>query len=170
MCNVLGVSESGYYRSLKEKQVLKKSELLLVKIKEIIAEHPDNENYGVQRVHMALLLEGNEVSYSTVYRIMKENKLVKKAKRHPNGITKEDMAAQKSENLINNGANFWYMSSLCFTHIPKIYFVSFQTVLLLTTPLILLYKYLIKGTNYIRINETTLMILSGTAMGRTFTR
>jgi putative transposase len=101
MCNVLGVSESGYYRSLKEKQVLKKSELLLVKIKEIIAEHPDNENYGVQRVHMALLLEGNEVSYSTVYRIMKENKLVKKAKRHPNGITKEDMAAQKSENLIN---------------------------------------------------------------------
>ena len=35
---------------------------------------------------------------------------------------------------MRNGANFWYMSSLRFTHIPKIYFVSFQTVLLLTTP------------------------------------
>lgn len=38
---------------------------------------------------------------------------------------------------MRNGANFWYMSSLRFTHIPKIYFVSFQTVLLLTTPKIL---------------------------------
>ena len=32
---------------------------------------------------------------------MKENKLVKKGKRHPDGITKEDIVAQKSKNLIN---------------------------------------------------------------------
>jgi len=101
MCKVLGVSESGYYRSLKDNKSPKKAELLLVKIKEIIAEHPDNENYGVKRIHMALLLAGEKVSYSTVYRIMKENKMLKKIKRHPNGITREDMEAQKSENLIN---------------------------------------------------------------------
>ena len=31
---------------------------------------------------------------------MKQNGLIKKAKRHPNGITREDASAQKSENLI----------------------------------------------------------------------
>ena len=32
---------------------------------------------------------------------MKQNGLIKKVKRHPNGITREDATAQKSENLIN---------------------------------------------------------------------
>jgi len=31
---------------------------------------------------------------------MKQHGLLKKVKRHPNGITREDAAAQKSENLI----------------------------------------------------------------------
>ncbi len=39
-------------------------------------------------------------SYSTVYRLMKKHGLLQKAKRHPNGLTREDAAAQKSENLI----------------------------------------------------------------------
>lgn len=46
------------------------------------------------------MLEGEKVSYSTVYRIMKKHGMLKKRKRHPNGITREDAAAQKSENLI----------------------------------------------------------------------
>ncbi|MEK3885819.1 IS3 family transposase [Paenibacillus sp. PL2-23] len=41
-----------------------------------------------------------KTSYSTVYRIMKEAWIVEESKRHPNGITREDAAAQKSENLI----------------------------------------------------------------------
>lgn len=76
-------------------------ERLLIRIKEIMGRHPDNDNYGARRIHLALLQEGILISYSTVYRVMKTNHMLKKVKRHPNGITREDAAAQKSENLIN---------------------------------------------------------------------
>lgn len=100
LCKVLGASESGYYRSLRNTDKPKRRELLLVKIKGIISQHEDNDNYGARRVHLALTQMGEAVSYSTVYRLMKENGLLKKPKRHPNGITREDAEAQKSENLI----------------------------------------------------------------------
>lgn len=100
LCRALNVSESGYFRSLKDKNRPNREDLLLVKIKAIIEKHPDNDNYGAQRIHLALMLEGEKVSYSTVYRIMKKHGMLKKRKRHPNGITRGDAAAQKSENLI----------------------------------------------------------------------
>ena len=100
LCRVLGASESGYYQSLRDPGKPKRRERLLVKIKEIINQHEDNDNYGAQRIHLALTQAGEAVSYSTVYRLMKEKGLLKKSKRHPNGITREDAAAQKSENLI----------------------------------------------------------------------
>ena len=100
MCKVLAVSESGYYRSLKPAPRREKQQLLLVKIKAILEEHEDNRNYGVQRIVLALSQKGDPTKYSTVYRIMKKHGLLKKAKRHPNGITREDVEAQKSENLI----------------------------------------------------------------------
>lgn len=40
-------------------------------------------------------------SYSTIYRVIKANGLLQKKKRKPNGSTKEDYSAQKSDNLIN---------------------------------------------------------------------
>lgn len=39
-------------------------------------------------------------SRRSIYRVMKSNGLIKRKKHHPNGITKEDKSAQKSENLI----------------------------------------------------------------------
>lgn len=100
MCEVLAVSESGYYRSLKPTPKTGAQQRLLVKIKEIIEEHEDNSNYGVQRILLGLSQLDITTSYSTVYRIMKRHGLLKKAKRYPNGITREDAAAQKSQNLI----------------------------------------------------------------------
>ncbi|GIP19721.1 transposase [Paenibacillus montaniterrae] len=100
MCHVLAVSESGYYRSLKPSLKQERQYLLLVKINEIMGEHEDNRNYGVQRILLALAQREITTSYSTVYRIMKKHGLLKKAKRHPSSLTREDAAAQKSENLI----------------------------------------------------------------------
>lgn len=100
MCRILGVSESGYYRSLKPTERCTRRQVLLVKIKEIMCRFPENKNYGARRIHLALQQQGEDVSYSTVYRTMKENNLLLKPKHHPNGITRADAAAQKSENLI----------------------------------------------------------------------
>ena len=77
-----------------------RGKLLLAKIKEIIGQYPDNDNYEAQRVLLALRQQGEAVSYSTVYRVMKRNGLLHKRKHHPNGVTREDLEAQKSENLI----------------------------------------------------------------------
>jgi len=70
MCRVLGVSESGYYRRLRTTDKPKRRERLLVGIKKIIGQYKDNDNYGARRIHLALIQEGETVSYSTVYRIM----------------------------------------------------------------------------------------------------
>ena len=99
MCRVLHLSESGYYRWLRNRDRYSSRQLLAVKIKEILAEHPDNHNYGVDRIRMALEQAGVDVSRRTVYRVMKENGWLHK-KRIPHGITKTTTEAQEQENLL----------------------------------------------------------------------
>ena len=99
MCKILKVSESGYYRWLKNRSKNTKRQLLLVKIKEIIAEHPDNDNYGYDRIHKALKLKGIDISRNTVYRAMKEGGLLHRVRR-PHGITKATTEIQEKENII----------------------------------------------------------------------
>jgi transposase InsO family protein len=72
-------------------------------IQKVLAEDTENKaNYGARRVYLRLTQPEYNYSgsYSTVYRVMKANCLLQKKKRKPNGLTKEDYAAQKSENLI----------------------------------------------------------------------
>jgi transposase InsO family protein len=101
MSDVLGVSEQGYYKWLKRDTTYKHKKLL-AQIMEIRAKHPENENYGVQRIFLDLKINyGFKGSYSTIHRICKENRLILKVKRRPNAITKADRDAQASENIIN---------------------------------------------------------------------
>ena len=99
MCRVLKISESGYYRWLRNRNKLSKRQLLLVKIKEILTEHPDNDNYGYDRIHKVLKLRGIDVSRNTVYRAMKDGGIIHKA-RKPHGITKATSEIQEKENII----------------------------------------------------------------------
>jgi len=71
MCRVVKVSESGYYRSLQSAGKPKPWQLLLVKIREIYKQNPDNDNYGVGRILLALTQRGIVVSRSSVRRAMK---------------------------------------------------------------------------------------------------
>ena len=100
MCHVLKVSESGYYHSLSHACEPRPWQLLLVKIKQIIAQHPDNDNYGVERVRLALEQGGVLASKSTVRRAMKKGGLLKSPSHHSVSLTKADADAQKAENLI----------------------------------------------------------------------
>ena len=99
MCRFLKISESGYYRWLSNRHKKTARELLLVRIKEIIAEHPDNVNYGINRMQTALLQSGINVSIRTVYRAMKEGNLLH-FRRTPRGITKATTEIEEKENLI----------------------------------------------------------------------
>ena len=101
LCRALGVSESGYYKHLRFKNKPDKHANLLAQIYELIQEDEENANYGVRRIYDYLrLYRKYRGSLRTIYRICKENNLMIHMKRKPNGITKADAAAQKSENLI----------------------------------------------------------------------
>lgn len=99
MCKVLNVSESGYYRWLKNRDKATRRQLLSAAIKDILNEHPDNSNYGVNRIQIALMQAGIEVSRRTIYRAMKESGLLHR-RRRPRGITKATTEIQDKENII----------------------------------------------------------------------
>ena len=99
MCKVLKISESGYYRWLKNRSKPTSRQLLSVEIQKILDEHPDNDNYGVPRVRLALEQRGISVSPRTVSRTMSEMGILHR-KRTPHGITKATTEVQEQENLI----------------------------------------------------------------------
>lgn len=99
MCEMLEVSRSGYYKHLNIKARPDKNAEILAAMIEIIAEDPENENYGKIRMRNALRLKGIKCSRERCAAIMGENGLLKK-KRSPKGLTKADKAAQASDNLI----------------------------------------------------------------------
>ncbi|MCR4760727.1 MAG: IS3 family transposase [Oscillospiraceae bacterium] len=99
ICKFLKISKSGYYRWFRNLGKPGARKILLVKIQGILAEHPDNRNYGVRRMQTALAQRGTHVSIRTVYRTMSEAGLIHRHRR-PHGITKVDTATQDKENLI----------------------------------------------------------------------
>ena len=63
-----------------------------------------NDTYGRIRMYQALLLKQPEdiriPGERTVYRVMEETGLSRRPKRKPNGITKADREARKSDDLL----------------------------------------------------------------------
>ncbi|WP_141235880.1 hypothetical protein [Paenibacillus sp. 7541] len=60
-------------------------------MKAIISEHEDNRNYGTRRMLLAL----SQIDLHQLQNrlsLIKKHGLLQKAKRHPNGITREDAA------------------------------------------------------------------------------
>ena len=72
-------------------------------IRQVLEEDDENnDNYGVQRIFLALRNNKDYTgSYSTVWRVCRENGITLPKKRNPNSLTVADKDAQKSENLIN---------------------------------------------------------------------
>lgn len=57
MSRILDVSESGYYRYVKDRDKPTRDTLLLAAIREILEEHPYNGN-GARRIQLALAQRG----------------------------------------------------------------------------------------------------------------
>ncbi len=104
-CKVLEISRQGFYKYQENKDKPWKYEDLVEAMKEIIEEDECNDTYGSIRMHEALkLYKSDEVeipSERTIYRIMTKAGLIHKTKRKPNGLTKADKEARKSDDLIN---------------------------------------------------------------------
>ena len=100
MCRVLGVSESGYYRYIKNLNRPDKDAVLSAAIQQFIDESEFNDNYGVPRMQIALSLGGHKVGIRRLKRIMRKMGLIHERKRRPKGLTKATTEIQEKENLI----------------------------------------------------------------------
>ena len=103
-CRMLRVSREGFRKFLKNKDKPWKYEALANEIKKICDEDECNDSYGRTRMYQALLLknpEGVDIpGERTVYRVMEKIGISHKPKRKPNGITKADRNARKSDDLL----------------------------------------------------------------------
>lgn len=82
------------------------------------------KDYGRIRMYQALLLKRPEVvpipGERTVYRVMKHLGLIHHPKRKPNGITKADREAMKSDNLLKRDFRSAEPLQKCVTDITEI--------------------------------------------------
>lgn len=122
-CDVLDVSRQGFYWYLKHRDDPWKYEDLAEKMREIVAEDECNDTYGRIRMYEALTQkypDDDIPSERTVYRIMEEIGLSHRPKRKPNGITKADKNARKSDDQLKR--NFYSDKPLekCVTDITEV--------------------------------------------------
>lgn len=100
MCTVLQVSETGYYKFKGNIGKPGKDDILSAAMQEVLDEHPDNDNYGVDRMLLALSWKGIKVGRRRAMRIMREHGWLHERKRRPKGLTKATTEIQEKENLI----------------------------------------------------------------------
>ena len=103
---MLQVSRQGFYYFLKHRNTPWKNENLADKMRAFAAEDEWNDTYGRSRRHDALKLKDPEADIPgerTVCRIMEGIGLRRRPQRKPNGITKTDKNARKSDDLLKRG-------------------------------------------------------------------
>ena len=123
-CRVLEVSRQGFYRYLSRRERPWKYQGLADAMREIHDEDVCNDTYGRKRMYQALLLKQPEgvaiPSERTVCRVMKEIGLVHHPKRKPNGITKADREARKSDDLLKRDFSADKPLEKCVTDITEL--------------------------------------------------
>ena len=123
-CRMLKVTRQGFYKYLADKDRPWKYQDLADAMREIASEDECNDAYGRIRMYQALLLkqpEGVRIpGERTVYRIMKEIGLSHRPKRRPNGITKADREARRSDDLMKRDFTSAEPLKKCVTDITEI--------------------------------------------------
>ena len=102
-CKALKLTLQGFHNYLKNRNKPWKHEELTAKMMEILSEDECNDTYGRERMHKALLLkypDSGIPSETTVYHVMTAIGITHRPNRKPNGITKADREARKSDDLL----------------------------------------------------------------------
>lgn len=122
-CRVLGVTRQGFYWYLKHRDDPWKHEGIAEKMRAIVSEDECNDTYGRTRMHQALKQKYPDEDIPgerTVYRIMERIGLVHRPNRKPNGVTKADKNARKSEDLMRRKFTADRPFEKCVTDITEI--------------------------------------------------
>ena len=123
-CRMLNVTRQGFYKYLANKDRPWKYQELADLMRAIVSEDECNDAYGCIRMYQALLLKQPENIHipgeRTVYRVMKEIGLSHRPKRKPNGITKADCEAHKSDDLLKRDFTSAAPLKKCVTDITEI--------------------------------------------------
>jgi len=123
-CRILKVTRQGFYKYLADKDRPWKYQDLADAMRVIASEDECNDTYGRIRMYQALLLKKPEGIHipgeRTVYRVMKEIGLSHRPKRKPNGITKADREARKSDDLLKRDFSSQEPLKKCVTDITEI--------------------------------------------------
>ena len=122
-CKALKVSRQAFYDYLRNKNKPWKHEQLAQLIKNILAEDECNDTYGRGRLHAALRLkypDENIPSERTLYRIMERIGAAHSNRRKPNGITKADREARKSDDMLKRNFTAEKPCEKCVTDITEI--------------------------------------------------
>lgn len=123
-CRMLKVIRQGFYKYLADKNSPWKYQDLADAMREIASEDECNDTYGRIRMYQALLLkhpEGVRIpGERTVYRVMEKTGLFHCPKRNPNGITKADGEARKSDDLLKRDFTSAEPLRKCVTDITEI--------------------------------------------------
>lgn len=121
-CRVLGISRQGFYKNLAVKDRPWKYQPVADLINDIISEDECNDTYGRVRMYQALLLKNHGIpipSERTVYRIMSKMGVAHQPNRKPNGITKADREARKSDDLLRRDFRSDKPCEKCVTDITE---------------------------------------------------
>jgi transposase InsO family protein len=126
-CRVLDVTRQGFYNYVKSLGKPWKHTALAAQMQEIIAQDECNDTYGYVRMREALALKRETQPEGfphipcerTVYRIMERLGLNHRPKRKPNGLTKADKEAQKSDDKVNRDFSAEKPLQKCVTDITE---------------------------------------------------
>lgn len=125
-CRMLDVSRQGFYEYLKSRDKPWKYENLADLIMTIRDEDICNDCYGRTRMHQALKhkapMDTTIPSERTVYRVMKELGIVQPKRRKPNGLTKAERNARKSDDLLKRDFTASHPATKCVTDITEFKF------------------------------------------------
>ena len=123
-CRMLKVTRQGFYKYLANKDRPWKYQELADAMRAIASEDECNDAYGRIRMYQALLLKQPEGIHipgeRTVYRIMEKIGLSHRPKRKPNGITRADREAHKSDDLLKRDFRSAEPLKKCVTDITEI--------------------------------------------------
>ena len=127
-CSTLEVSRQAFYGYLERKDTPWKYQPLADAMLKIHDEDEENADYGRVRMYQALryqkeigkLGEVTIPSEGTVRKIMEQINLIHRPKRKPNGITKADREARKSDDLLKRDFTAAAPLKKCVTDITEI--------------------------------------------------